>query len=491
MKNLIGSGWPGFLVLLIILKGFLFLIDHHPMFFLNDSMTYIRTAIWGWIPPDRSFVYGFFIRAIAVPTQSLLSVVAAQVFLGGISAIVLAHLSIRYFHIRPWLAFTMALLTCIEPLQLMYERYVMAETLALAFFTIYVWLILHYLENSRLRWLWIIQGTAALLISARFAFIPMAWICSLAIPIFAARNLVERTGVKGLKAAYPYALHVILSVLALFIFTTAYKHLNGHLKKLPPAYSYESGFFALCFILPIIEANDFPDPDLGYSILHNLRFDPSSRNQRGNHRWKEGGVIDRICDRFANRIEANALARNTAIRAIITKPFAFMKLSWGTFTDYFDNHQFQKEIKNTIGNRKLEAEWQQMLTKYFNYPNDRSSALELKSFSGQLFFNSAIWFQILLFIPLWIMIFMDFSNNVQRRTTLAIFLVSLCSVGVAIFLVNRPTVRFLHTSAWLFLLSGGIGVNRFLNVFEEKLKWIYPTENSKRRTEALIKIRHS
>ena len=66
----------GLLVLLI--KAVLLIVDPEPQFFLGDSASYIETAVTNWIPPDRSFTYGYVIRYLAVWTGSLTPLVVFQ-----------------------------------------------------------------------------------------------------------------------------------------------------------------------------------------------------------------------------------------------------------------------------------------------------------------------------------------------------------------------------------------------------------------------------
>jgi len=458
------SGRPLFLMLMFSLKGILVWIDHRPMFFLGDSASYIWTALSGWLPPDRSFVYGYFIRLTAVSTSSLLSLIFVQAFLAGLAALVLAHLLIRYFRVRPWLAFTVALLASLEPLQLLYERYVMTETLALAVFVFYLWMAVHYLEDPRIKWLGTIQGIATLLISIRFAFIPMVWICSSAIPILAFPVIANRARSAGTKIWDRPAIHLIMSVFALFLFTTAYKHINGSLQHKPPAYSYDSGFFALSFVMPILEPEDFPDVNLGNRLLSDLNFPVKDRRARSTHHWMEGGTVDRLQKIEPDRVKADAIASQAAFRAVIRKPVAFLKLGWHTFTDYFDRSYLQSSIKIDLGDRRLDAEFQELMTTHFHYPSDRSSALDLQTITGRYFLHSETWFQLLLFLPIgWGLLLVVLRDDVHRRRALLLCLISAICIGVALFLVELPVPRYLHVAAWLFLLMAGVGLNRFLS----------------------------
>jgi hypothetical protein len=456
------SGWPLFLMLLFSVKGILVWIDHRPMFFLGDSASYIWTALSGWLPPDRSFIYGYFIRLVAISTKSLLSLVIVQVLLSSLAAIVLAYLLIRYFRVRSWLAFTVALLCSLEPLQLLYERYVMTETLALVVFVFYIWTVIHYLEDAQFKWLWIIQGVATLLISIRFAFIPMVWICSPVIPILAFPGIANRARSAKTKTLGRMAIHLSMSVFTLFLFTSIYKHINGSMQSKPPAYSYNSGLFALGYTLPIVEPEDFSDKILGYKLFHDLKFSHTDRRARLAQHWLEEGAITQLQKLEPDLIKADAQARQAALHAIIHKPFAFMKLAWNTFTDYFDRSYLQSTMRADVGNRRLDDKFQKLITTHFNYPQNRSSAMDLPTITGRYFLHSGPWFQFLLFLPIcWGLLSIGLHEDIQRRKFFFLCLVSVISSGVTLFLVEQPEVRYLHVAAWLFFLMAGVGLNRF------------------------------
>jgi len=167
-------------------------------------------------------------------------------------------------------------------------------------------------------------------------------------------------------------------------------------------------------------------------------------------------------------LKADEIASKTVINAITRNPLALIQLSWGTFTDYFDRTYLKSSMEIDVGDRKMEPQFHGLISKHFNYPNDLSSALDLKTFSGRYFLGSMVWFQFLLFTPVWTLLFLNLKEKIQRRQAILLSLLSALSVGVAIVLVERPTVRFLHISAWLFFLVVGVGLNRIANLLESK-----------------------
>jgi hypothetical protein len=376
--------------------------------------------------------------------------------------VIAAHVLMRYFRVRPWCAFGAALLAALEPLQLLYARYVMTETLALFVFVFYVWVALHYLEDSRITWLAVLQGLAVLLISVRFAFIPLTWICAFALPLLAIYAKAESGGVKPVLRI---SAHIVMSALLLFVFTTAYKHFHGYLQHKPPAYSYDDGFFALAFVMPILEPEDFPDEKLGRQILSDPAWPITNRRNRPQHLWVEDGVVARLQKLFPYRLLANAIARQAAFHAIIHKPLSFLQLGWQSFTDYFDPSYLRSSMEDDIGNRPLEDGFHNLIKTRFRYSSDTSSGLDLKAPTGRYFLHSERWIQFLLFVPLfWGLLSVFTDNTDQRRKCILIGIISLIFLGVAVFLVGQPEPRYLHSTAWLFSLAAGIGLNRLVPV---------------------------
>ena len=94
-------GWSIFCLLIVCLKFALLGLDPRPQMFMGDSGSYLWTAFSGWIPPDRSFLYGFVIRWVALSTGSLQSLLVLQAFLGAAIAILLAYICRRALSLSP------------------------------------------------------------------------------------------------------------------------------------------------------------------------------------------------------------------------------------------------------------------------------------------------------------------------------------------------------------------------------------------------------
>ena len=125
------NAWWLFCVLVLAIKLLLLWLDPTPKLFMGDSGSYIWTGLTGWIPSDRSYLYGYLVRWLAVWPHSFLPLLAAQALASGVTAIVFAKMCSRFFEMSNRLSFSFGLLCAVDPCQLVWERYVMTETFSL------------------------------------------------------------------------------------------------------------------------------------------------------------------------------------------------------------------------------------------------------------------------------------------------------------------------------------------------------------------------
>ncbi len=163
--------WWVFGLLVLSLKGMLLFLDPIPKLFLGDSGWYLLTAAQGVIPADRSFTYGYVIRLVTLWSDTLTPLLCLQTALSAASAILLAYGLHTYCTVATPVAFGSGLLCALEPLQLLYERYVIAETLSLFFFVVYLLSSLRYLRQPRLRALCLVQLLGIVTVSLRLSFL--------------------------------------------------------------------------------------------------------------------------------------------------------------------------------------------------------------------------------------------------------------------------------------------------------------------------------
>ena len=80
--------------------------------------------------PERSYLYGWLIRFVALPFGSLRPLVAVQMLAGAAVAGMLAWVLVRHAKVRWGIASLAALFFVWDPVQVVYEHLVMTECLA-------------------------------------------------------------------------------------------------------------------------------------------------------------------------------------------------------------------------------------------------------------------------------------------------------------------------------------------------------------------------
>src|SRR6476619_4369547 len=111
----VAKGWLQFCVLVLAIKLLLLWLDATPKLYMGDSWSYIRTALIGSIPRDRSYVYGYLIRWLAVWPHSFTPLLVAQALASGATAIAFALICSRFFEMSKRLSFLFGLLCALDP----------------------------------------------------------------------------------------------------------------------------------------------------------------------------------------------------------------------------------------------------------------------------------------------------------------------------------------------------------------------------------------
>lgn len=465
-----GSWRPLFLILAadLLAKATILFFDSNPRLFMGDSLSYLYTSLAGWIPPDRSFVYGFFLRIFAVWPHSLQTLVWCQAGLSAISAWLVAVCLVRYFQSSLRVAAVCSLLCAVEPLQLLAERFVLTETAATFVFALFALCCFSYLATRRLLPLALVQLGGVLLISLRVSFLPTIIICSFALPFFArqggyggvlrgppgggARHLLRRLAV-------PVAFGLILSQALLF----GYRHLYGDLIAPPmrghPAYFYREGLFLISDFAPLLKPIDYPIASQRSDIFRPSRVPLGPPENRDAQRWYPDGICDRII-RECNGDEraADNLARHTAMHALERNPLGAIRLGWRTTLLYFHRSYFLESLRYDEGYyRSLPPAEEAAYRKAFGIDVTAAAArLHLSPPATERWHRALyFWYWFLLLLPF---LFVAYIAVYRRFTVPAHWLCALflfCFFEGAVLTVTRPTARFLTTMAWLaFIVLG-------------------------------------
>jgi len=344
--------WPLFCFSIFALKLVLFAVDPVPKFYMGDSGSYISTAVTGWIPPDRSFFYGYVIRCTALWTGSLTWLLVLQVCLSTITCVLLWSITRVIFELPERWSYVFGFLCAIDPLQLLYERYVMTETISLCLYAFVIYYSLLYLKTHRLRNLVVVQAASVLLIGFRMSFLLQVQITTIILPLIAfgpdVLKQIRRQPVAEASPKWPARVcagHLLLSITLMFLLHTGYKRTNGWLSHREPNYLYSTGITLLAFWAPVLQPEDAPDPRLADLIRRGDEFHLKNPVYRNAQRFRPDHLVDRLKKVVPNRSEADRLAKKTALHALWRDPLGVLAIGWRTYLGYWNVAAMKKSAE--------------------------------------------------------------------------------------------------------------------------------------------------
>ncbi len=448
----------GLLLAILCIKVVFLFADPRPSYFFGDSATYLATATIKAIPPDRSFLYGLFIRKTAYHWHSLQSLIWIQVLISALAAWLVSLTLIRIFSLKLSLAAAAGILCAVEPLQLLAERYVLTESCANFLFALHLFLVLEYVRSGRLRFLLPAQLAGVLLIGFRISFLPLVLLDSVLPPFLWGASM----GSKARRMAAVGA-HLFLALVVSQSLLTIYKQWYGSLIPREPSLFYEPGAFLVATFSPLIEPEDFPEPTRREAIFRNSPYDRHDLLSRAAQHFVEGGLWPNILKEFPDEKRANELAEATAIHAVLRQPAATARLASQTFLEYFDRGVLQRELVSDEGAENLmNADVKDWLQRLYGVADPKDYELSTVK-KWHLLASPWYWF-ILCTLPVWALLLLVFPSGRSDHwpALIVCILAGLLFFGDAILLVDHPTPRFLTSAAWLTLLMTALATSFLL-----------------------------
>lgn len=454
----------------LIVKLTIFLIDPTVMFFIDDSSRYLDTAISSFIPPDRSFLYGFLIRWITYFNQSLTYLVFFQVLCSAASAVLSGYVLNKFLSVKRNVATGFAVLCAVAPIQLLYERYVLTETVSLLVFSLYVTAAFFYLKEPKIKTLVLLNLAGVFLIAFRLSYLPIVLCGTVLVPLLAffnvpvgrdkddAEDLNRRLSVR--RRVISASLNILVSCLLTYGLHYAYKNINGRLSNKPPAYQYRDGYHLLASWAPLLQKEDFADPGISGYTQQYFYFHLEDRFQRMNHRWGYYGLIRYIHRMYDSSLKTNKIAHDTAMNILYRNPFGVMKLAWQSYMDYWDIGI----LKNTLVGDRCTSEYSKGLIEVLksHYHIDAQGFSSKETFTNQYFLNAMPWYMFLFSLPLImaISIVMDKRHHIMPLALIGFFALLIMMNSTA--LLHRNTMRFFHPDEWMAIIFLGVMFDRML-----------------------------
>lgn len=415
--------------------------DSMPMLFLGDSEAYLGTAIWNRIPSDRSFVYGYLVLLAGVIPGSLRALVAVQIACSVAAAVLLAASILEVAPGRRMLAGATAFAwAAAEPLSLLWERYVMAESAALPLFAASVLFGLRYVATSGFGWLVAADLAAMAVMTLRLPYVGMCWVGAAALPVLAARG-------RGLHTAL---VHGLLSLLLVSGLQAGYRLAFATLAGGDPAFQRADGLFLVSAWAPLLEAEDFPDRALGESLLRLASVcEVGDRRTREQQRWRDGCLVQELLKATPNEDVANGVAETAARNVLRRRPLRIAWLAVLSWTDFLDPEQLSTVMAWDRSPWDYPVRIRVMLAERFGL--DGESMPHLSTATNRWFDRSMPWLMVLAASPLlaWCGFVLRASRGHRSAQAAWVAIVATGLVSITVVAATSPIPRYLHALGWL------------------------------------------
>lgn len=445
--------WVALCLALVAVRGAWLLFDRTPMLFLGDSMSYIQTGLTGWIPPDRSFLYGYVVRVLGVLPGSLSGLIAFQVACGVVAGLFLAAVILETIGPRPLLAGALGLLWAgIEPLSLLWERYVMAEACALPLFGAFVLCGLRYIRTRRMVWVLLANVAGIAVLAFRLPFVTVAWIAAVMLPVLA---------MAGQESTRTLVRHLLASLAVTAALHGGYQALYGELSDGPIGYQHAEGAFLLAAWAPLLEPEDFPDPGVGRQLIQSSTCALRDSRSREGQRWSDKCLIPQVEKAVGDPIVANDVARRTAFAIAMRDPLGVALLAFNTWLEFFDYAYVA--LVMTWDRRETDYDEHTNRTLAEHFDLDGTGLPHLSTPTNRLYYASEPWLLILAGSPIlaWLGLLVNGATHHWARTRQGVWISMLATtlIGMVALTAMSPTPRFLHPLGWL----APIWIAQFLN----------------------------
>ncbi len=326
-------------LLLALIKCIQFAVDSQILFY-DDSGAFLLNALGYAFIPERSYVYSALIRLFSVSTHSLRAIVAMQIVMGGITAWLLAFILLRFLAVRTWIAILAVVAFAFDPVQIVHEHLIMAETTAMLAVALFLAVSLEYLRRLSSPWLVGVSLLGILLVSLRIVYLPVVLACAVLLPVGAYVASPRRI-------PWALAISLLVSCGSTFLVHVGYRHLTGKLAGREPDYQYRTGDFLVSLVAPLVSAEDARDARVADAVrAQNQSPVPlSDPDRRTWQMWSPEGFVARLRTAFQGDFAAATRAGDKLARtAIYRDPLGYVRLGFHTYLEYWQELRRIKQI---------------------------------------------------------------------------------------------------------------------------------------------------
>ena len=454
--------WWRFCGLILAIKLLLLWLDPTPKLFMGDSWSYLRTALVGSIPGDRSYFYGYLIRCLAIWPHSFTPLLVVQALASGATAIVFALICSRFFRMSNRISFVFGLISALDPCQLVWERYVMTETFSLFVYVLVLYWSLVYLRDRRIWQLAVVQALSVVLIGFRMSYLLVVLACTILLPLIAfalapMRAVRNQSDTRRLSSLTTGFAHVVASLAIMLLMHGVYKQAYGKLRKREPAYLHDSGAHLVSVWAPALEADDATDPRFRELIAEGDKFNLKDLRLRNVQHFGKGFLIDRWRQIENNREKSDRIAKETAINALRHRMLQIVGLATQTYMGYWGIASIQACAREDLGYGELTEKQVKVLAEKFRFMTAKLLPSQPFSLLQRYFLAGWPYYFIVVVSPLMCAL----ATWVSRQRTFAFLLFIHASILMVVItaLSPQPCIRYLQPVSLLTLLSIGICVD--------------------------------
>lgn len=418
--------WTAMAAAVLALKLVGLVSDPQPQFFMGDSASYVHSALTGWIPPDRSYLYGLLIRLIVGDTQSLAPLVLVQAVASAATALLASWWARLVFSPGRAVLAAVALVCALDPSQLLYERYVMTEAFALLALALMIVALTHVIVRGQWQWMLLAVASGAAVVALRMSLLPVVLACLLAGPLLA---LLANT-VRLRQALFGLGIAVLLIPLVW-----------------PLAARIETGPFLLAAWSPLLKPQDFADPAQGARVLEGIDVTNPELFSREANLWHPSGFMHRLSQEVPNSRARHRLARETALRVLRRDPLGVIRLGWDTYAGLWHTDTRMRLMRWDVGQNPLGDKFRETLTKSFRLIADD---VPRQALTSRYYLSVGLWTAMAsLIAPVLLAMAMIRRSGRQAAALMLLVLAATLILAITGMMTTLPVVRYLHPLGWM------------------------------------------
>ena len=311
-------------------------------------MSYLMTGN-GWIPPDRSWAYGFTVHWLLNFTRSF----SSYIIINNVLLICMIYCCRSYFRDKAaenkiFVSFT--ILLSIDPLLAVYTRFYLSDLFGLAFFVVFVRGFDIYLSRSKILWwtvpIMVVSAIGAVFI--RLAYAPIIGALVAIVLFWACLHAAVQVRWKAVAAlAIPVLAVATLAVANMAVFSDKYGH--------KPFVNKLSGTFLMGVFAPALSEKDFRKAGVAISDEEYYNLDSHSFDQRARQIWglTMSSARPLIMSRLGIKDDYDEKLDRTCFQIVLNafkrKPVAIFRVYVQSFYYYFVYDEWRKSLESEMG----------------------------------------------------------------------------------------------------------------------------------------------